>query len=156
MWLYLQYSLSIPSSLHFQIKISRQLQNRKEDIFGIIHWKYIYIYSIQSLQLLLHPISSKLSLMLWTLSVRCASEKHLLLFNSPVFYIQCHVSHPGGTSNIGSLGVEIVGDFLASCYPDVHIQTEVFRRRFVNQVLWQCLEHHHGGLGEDREAKVRL
>lgn len=45
MWLYLQYSLSIPSSLHFQIKISRQLQNRKEDIFGIIHWKNIYIFN---------------------------------------------------------------------------------------------------------------
>ncbi len=39
MWSYLQYSLSIPSSLHFQIKISRQLRNKstREEDFGKIH-----------------------------------------------------------------------------------------------------------------------
>lgn len=62
-------------------------------------------------------------------------------------------SHPRGASSVGCVGVEVVADFLASCYPDVHVQAEVIGGRFVYQVLWQCVEHHHGGLGEDSEAE---
>ena len=70
-----------------------------------------------------------------------------------LFNIRGRVSHPGGPSSVGRVGVEMVADVTASSYPDVYVQIEVLRRRFVYQVLRQRLEHHHGGLGEDREGK---
>lgn len=63
-------------------------------------------------------------------------------------------SHPGGASGVGVHRVEMVADFFAPRYPDIHIQTGIIRR-FVYQVLGQCLEHHHGGLEPDREGKQK-
>lgn len=62
------------------------------------------------------------------------------------------VAHPGGASGVRRAGIKVVADFFASSYPDVHVQTEVLRRRFLDQVLWQRMEDHHGGLGQEEEV----
>lgn len=68
-------------------------------------------------------------------------------------FVTLRLSHPGGASRVGRPGVEMVTDFLASRQPDVHIQTEVTRRRLVYQILWERLEHHHGGLRRRQSAQ---
>ena len=134
MWWYLQYPLSVPSSHHFQIKVSRQLQNkntREEDIF-------------KSSNTLKSPLSS-----LFHVCEPCSVSS----WSVWILHSDSRLSHPRAASDVGGLRVEMVADFLASCHPDVHVQTELIRRRIVNQVLWQRLEHHHGGLGEDRNIR---
>lgn len=61
-----------------------------------------------------------------------------------------NVSHPRGASSVCSLWIKMVADFLASRHLDVHVQMEVTGRGYADQVLWQSVKHHHGGLKEDR------